>query len=326
MIRVGLVGAGRVAEVHAHALAQIPNMTIAGVQDVDLKRAESRAREWGVPHHKTLESLVTSPDVDALLVLTHVDSHLDVAERAIAAGKHVFIEKPVGREPDEIRRTATLAERQGVVAMPGHNYAYLPEFLRMKRLADAGDLGDLRALFITYVIEHPEELAKDYSGVIEEVMIHHAYLALLLLGPPRRVMAGATEQGWRDHAEEDQAWFTLDYGRASAHAFCTFGVDDYSNSPWSFVVKLLGTEGTATVDFRASVFRRALGTLPIAYAPYEESYKNELESFARAIAGDERLLSTMEDAAVAAGVIAAAQESRAEGRFVERRTSAGVRW
>ncbi|MEE3849685.1 Gfo/Idh/MocA family oxidoreductase [Gordonia sp. LSe1-13] len=326
MLTVGIIGAGRVADVHAHAISEIPDIDMTGVFDIDADRSQKRAVEWGVRHYDDVDELITSPDNQALLVLTHVDSHLEIANRAIAAGKHVFIEKPVGRNPADIRATADLAARHGVVAMPGHNYAYLPEFFRMKRLVDAGDLGELRALFINYVIKHPEEVAKDYSGVMEEVMIHHTYLSLALLGAPRRVIAGATENGWQHHTEEDQAWMTFDYGRASAHGFCTFGVDDYSSSPWSFVVKLLGTEGTATVDFRTAIFKRPLGTLNEAFVPYEESYRNELESFARAIEGREIPISSMEDAAVAAGVIASAQQARSEGRFVVREDTGGTRW
>lgn len=327
MVRVAMIGAGRVAEVHHDAIGQTDLVQLAGVYDVDDDVTKRRAADWGVRGYPDLAAVLADPDNDAVLVLTHVDSHLDVAARAIDAGKHVFIEKPVGRDPEVIRALADRARRAGLVAMPGHNYAHLPEFVRAKTLADAGHLGELRALFINYVIKHPEEIARDYSGVLEEVMIHHTYLALALLGAPERVVAGVTEPGWTEHREEDQAWLTFDYGRATAHAFATFAVDDLSNAPWSFVLKLLGTKGSAVVDFRTAVFERALGTLSVALVPYEESYRNELVAFADAIAGrPEPIVSTLADAATSAGLIEACRLSIEQAGFVRRVDGSRRRW
>jgi len=326
VLNIGMIGAGRVAEVHLPALHASPVLRLVGVHDSDAARMAARASEWDVTAYPEMQSMLESPEIDAVLVLTHVDSHLAIARAAVAEGKHVFVEKPVGREPDEILELERLASERGVVVMPGHNYAYLPEFARMKRLVEAGDLGRVRAIFVNYVIRHPEEVAKDYSGVIEEVMIHHLYLTLALLGAPLRVIAGTPTTGWERHEAEDQGWMTLDYGSATAHSFCTFAVEDMSNSPWTFLVKVLGTEGSAVVDFRSAIFARALGTLPYALVPYEESYGNELAAFAAAIEWDVPLLSTLGDAAAAAGLVEAAYLSRTTGAFVSREHAGRRLW
>lgn len=325
MLKLGLIGAGRVSEVHMQAINGLSSVEATAICDLDASRAAARAQAWNLEAFSTPEELLARAEVDAVLVLTHADSHVAIARQALEAGKHVLVEKPVGPDSGEIRVLDALARENGLVAMPGHNYAYLPEFERMQRLTRAGDLGEIRALFVTYVIKHPEEVARDYSGVLDEVMVHHAYLAASLLGEPDAVVAGAPATGWSSVDQEDQAWMTLAYGRATFHGFATFSVDDHSSSPWTFVVKILGTEGSAVVDFRSAVFQRPLGTLSAAYVPYEESYGNELRAFAEAIQGTGELLSTMEDAAVAAEIIRACQLSRNSGRYVFR-DEQGAQW
>jgi predicted dehydrogenase len=186
----------------------------------------------------------------------------------------------------------------------------------MKKLLLNGSLGKVRAVFVNYLIKHPEEVVKDYLGVLDEVMIHHTYLITALLGAPHRIIAGLSETGWIHHPVEDQAWMTFDYGQTTAHAFCSFAIDDISSSPWTFLIKVVGTEGTAVVDWRTSVFTRPLGTLPIAIVQYEESYANELRVFESAVKDKGQLISTLEDAALAADILRAAQLSAKSGAFV----------
>jgi len=314
LMRVAMIGAGQVAEVHAHALGSIQDIDFMGFYERSSAVRAKRIEEWGVLGFGTMDDLLAS-DADAVLILTHLDSHFDIAKQALMAGKHVFIEKPVAATAREVREIAEIARERKLVAMPGNNYAYNPEFARMQRLVRAGDLGEIRALSINYVIKHPESVIRDYTGVLESIMNHHAYLSVALLGTPRRVVGGAPETGWESHPHEDQGWMTLDYGKATAHLFCTQAVDDFSNTPWTFVVKVLGTEGTAVVDWRTSVFTRPLGTLPIAIVQYEESFANELLAFVAAVEQAEPLISSMEDAATAVEITSAAHRSMASGRW-----------
>jgi predicted dehydrogenase len=316
-MKVAFIGAGRVAEVHYLALKDIPEIQLVGIYDNNKEQSAKRAAEWSVNIFDSVSNLLADSQIDAILILTHVDSHIELAQACLQAGKHVFIEKPVSVNSTEIRGLIKLAKLNNRVIMPGHNYAYIPEFTRMKKLLSNGSLGTVRAVFVNYVIRHPENVVKDYAGVIDEVMIHHTYLITSLLGVPRQVVAGAAETAWKNHPVEDQGWMTFDYGIATAHAFCTFGVDDISNSPWTFLIKVIGTEGTAVVDWRSSVFLRPLGTLPIAIVQYEESYTNELLAFKLAIENGRPLTSTMEDAALAADILSAAQKSIKTGSFVK---------
>lgn len=299
-MKVGFVGAGMVAELHHQAIIKRHALDLVGFVETDDELATVRSRDWQVDRYPDLDALLAA--VDAVLVLTPEATHHDVAVRCLAAGKHVLVEKPVGT-PEEIADLQSIADRPGLVCMPGHNYAYQPEFAELRSLINSGSLGRIRALWITYVIRHPEEVASHYAGVLEEVMIHHSYLALALLGKPERVHAGRMEPAWQQHRADDQAWMTWEYaGGLSAHLFATFAVDDPTSDPWTFQVKVLGDNGGGLYNWRNAVFSRPLGSLPYALPAYEASYEHEQAAFAAAVRG-EPLVSPLCDARTAALIL-----------------------
>jgi predicted dehydrogenase len=306
--RVAFVGAGMVAELHARAIQLGGHLQLAGIVDVDGRTAQRRSEQWSCPVYASYEDVLADEQVDAVLVLTHVDSHGDLAMRALTAGKHVLVEKPVGSAAD-IDALTRHAQDVGRVCLPGHNYAYQPEFVQMRRLVRSGDLGRIRACWITYVIGHSEEVASQYGGVLDEVMVHHAYLAIALFGWPSTVSAGRSRPGWAHHPAEDQAWFA---------------VSDVTSTPWTFVVKVLGTRGGVTYNWQDAAFARPLGTLAFALPAYEDSYVHEHAAFAAAIHGrSDAVVSTLDHALQAERLLAAAQQSADAGVRVDLTASRG---
>jgi predicted dehydrogenase len=294
------VGAGMVSELHREAIVNSGHLRLVGVLDANQETAWRRAADWNCRAYEDLNTALADPEITAVLVLSPPESHAQIATRCIEAGCHVLVEKPVASRADidELQRAA--GER-GVVCMPGHNYAYQPEFGSLLKLVRGGTLGRIRAAWITYVIRHPESVARSYGGVLEEVMIHHTYLALGLFGTPSSIHAGRMEPAWEQLDVEDQAWMTWQYPKGlSVHHFASFAVDDNTSSPWMFMVKVLGDNGSAAYNWHDALFQRPLGSLPFAVPAYEDSYIHEQEAFARAIRGDlGAIRSSLADAAEA---------------------------
>ena len=97
---------------------------------------------------------------------------------------------------------------------------------------------------------------------------------------------------------------------ATGLLFATLGVSDESADPWTFVVKALGTEGSASATWRTGVWKSAIGSMATAYAPYEEAYELQLDAFCRAVRGDPSLIqSTLEDAVAAEQFLSAAERA-----------------
>jgi predicted dehydrogenase len=326
-MKLGLVGCGRVAELHGLAIEQSPRLELGGVFDINQELAQQRSKEWGTTHFPTLDAMLNDESVESVLILTHEDTHIEIARKSLSHGKHIYIEKPVSSHPEEVLLIEREAQSLGLVAMPGHNYAYSPEFSRLHRLVRNGDLGTIRSLHINYVIPMSEDVAQDYGGVLAEVMIHHIYMALCILGSPDALVAGIAKTAWKVHPAEDQAWMTLEYEYgASAHLFCSFATDDYSADPWTFMAKVLGTDGSASLTWRSSFFTRPLGTLTYALPLYEESFGCALEAFESAIRKGVSPISTLSDAACASRLIDLGYRSAIEKRFVMRRETEGGLW
>src|SRR4029450_57233 len=87
------------------------------------------------------------PQVEAVVVATPVVTHYDLARRALLAGKHVFVEKPMAVQASEAEELVAIAEEQGRVLMPGHLLLYHPGVAKLKGLVDAGELGDVLYLY-----------------------------------------------------------------------------------------------------------------------------------------------------------------------------------
>ncbi len=317
-VGVAFIGAGMVAELHYRACRAGGHLNLIGIVEPRDDLADRRTNMWECARFPSIDAALADSRVDALLVLSPVETHASAALASIAADKPVLVEKPVATigELDELNKAA---EATGTLCMPGHNYAYQPEFTQLRRLVAGGDLGRIRAAWITYLIRHPEDVARHYGGVLGDVMIHHTYLGLAMLGAPVRVHAGRAEPGWAVHTAEDQAWMTWEYPSGlTLTCFASFAVDDDTSQPWTFVVKALGDEGGAAYNWRDAIFRLPLGSLPFGIAGYEDSYIHEQAAFARACRGDQSaIVSPLSDALTAARIVAAAQQAADQHAAVE---------
>lgn len=327
MLNIAFAGVGMAAELHRLAISTVPNMVLWGIYDIDDARRKQRAAEWGVKTYTSFNDLLHDEQVDAVYILTPAETHVSLALQCLEANKAVFVEKPVSHSPQEIDMLVAASKKSGRLVMPGHNYVYSPEFKRIVRLLHNGDLGTIRAMWINYVIKHSEEVASVYGGILEEVMVHHTYMMLALHGKPAYIQAGVAKPAWVNHTAEDQAWMIWEYENGTtAHLFASFAINDESADPWTFVVKVLGTQGSSSLTWRSSIFNRALGSLSFALPVYEETYEQEALVFQNAILHNAPLISTLEDAATSARIINAAYHAAEQRAAVPRSVESKDQW
>ena len=243
-IGVAFVGTGSVAELHEQAVRAIRGARLVGVCGGEPQETERRAKQWNVQGYAGYEQMLEDPRVDAVFVLTPLELHFEHASSAMRMGKHVIIEKPVAPAPAQVRELQRIAGGQGVHCLPGHNYIYAPELRRCKTLIDRGDLGTICGLWVHFAIFHPEELTRNWPGALRQVGTHFYYLLLYLLGKPRRLYATKSRLHYKQIEQEDQFMMQLEMpGGAMGSLFCTFACDDQTADPWTFLVKVLGTNG-----------------------------------------------------------------------------------
>jgi predicted dehydrogenase len=318
VIGVGFIGAGDVSVLHARAVHKCPGAQLLGLWNRSAERAYQRAQEFGCRVYSTPEELVQDPAIDAVFVLTNLETHLHYTELALQAGKHVLVEKPVGVTIEEITRMRDLARSRHLVCMPGHNYIYEASMHRTRELVTSGDLGRLVSCYVLYNIHHPEEVARRYPGVVRQILTHHAYILLYLVGRPVEVSAMKAVLHYQHYTEEDLAMVQMRLENGALAHFCaSFAADDHSGDPWTVLVKVIGTGGSTRYSYRDHVEIKPGLVHSQTYTAYQASITNEVRHFlVNCLRQGEAPLSTLDDAITAQRLIAAVEESIRTGRHV----------
>jgi myo-inositol 2-dehydrogenase/D-chiro-inositol 1-dehydrogenase len=183
MLRIAVLGAGRIGRIHAGNAAASPQASLVGVADVDDAAAGALAEAHGA-RAASAEALIAARDVDAVLICTPTDTHADLIEAATAAGKAVFCEKPVDLSSERIRACLKAVEASGRPLMIGFNRRFDPNFAEAKRRIDAGAVGAVE--MVTILSRDPSPPPISYvarsGGLFRDMMIHDLDMARFLLG------------------------------------------------------------------------------------------------------------------------------------------------
>ena len=206
-IGVGVVGMGWMGMVHSRAYLQVADRFYdTGIQAkliVCADDVESRAKEgqerFGFQRITThWQDVIADPDVQVVNITTPNYLHREVAAAAVAAGKHVFCEKPVGKSPQETAQIERLARQAGVLTWVGYNYRWVPLVEYARQLICEGKLGRLthfRGRFLAGYASNPQgvlswRFQQELSGlgVLGDLMSHVVDMGLMLAGPIQRVV------------------------------------------------------------------------------------------------------------------------------------------
>lgn len=318
-IRVGFIGTGRVSENYFRGISRCPSVRLIAISDANEEVGMTKARKWGVAFYKNPEEVFEREDIDAVFVLTPVDTHYYYTKGAILSGKHVLVEKPVSLNPGEIKELEFLAAEKGVVCMPGHSYLYLPELSRIVQAIKEGILGRPIFMFMSELYRMPLDLAKLYPhGPLVEILWHSLYLLLAFLGIPRRVVSFGS--CLRKELEVlDHIVVSVEFNSgALAQILVSWVSEDETNDPFTFKLKVLGTDGGVDFSRKNLVSGIDKGSPPWRYPLYEEMFEKEISWFLdRCIRGGEAPLSSIKDAFHVALLLGAIRESIVSGKIVE---------
>lgn len=134
-LRAGLIGCGGNGGGHAKSVRDIKGMRIAAYCDVMGEKAQKCCEEYGGDYHTTeAERLFSDPDLDAVYICTHHDTHADLCVRAARAGKHIFVEKPLALAVEECVEVCRAVEGSGVKLFTAFKMRYYDMVLKAKEL------------------------------------------------------------------------------------------------------------------------------------------------------------------------------------------------
>lgn len=143
-IRVGIIGAGAIAQDHCKNVSRYPGAELAAIADLSAARRNEIKKTYGMQRaYATWEELIADREIDAVTIALPNALHAPASLAAIKAGKHVLLDKPFAMNLAEARKVATAAKRRKVVMMLGMNQRYGTDSQTLHALAARGDLGEI---------------------------------------------------------------------------------------------------------------------------------------------------------------------------------------
>lgn len=323
MLKVGLLGAGRIAGVHATAISSHPGSTLVAVSDINADAAGKLAAQYGAEARAT-DAIINDPAIDAVLIATSTDTHSDLIERATGAGKAVLCEKPVDLSLDRARACQKTAAATGKPVMIGFNRRFDPNFGALKAAADKGEIGKAELLSITSFDPAPPPLAyvKVSGGLFRDMMIHDFDMANFIMGaaPVSVFAAGSSivDPGIGAAGDVDTAIVTLTYadGRVAVIKNSRRAVYGYDQR-----VELLGSEGLLQAQnmlentIVKSTAQGVTGAKPTYFflERYMPAYAAEWGAFVAAVTSGAAVPVSLEDGVAALAMAEAATRSARTG-------------
>ena len=207
-IGVGVIGMGWMGTVHSRAYRNITErfrgVGISVVMVICADEVKARADD-GQKHFGFLRSttdwrdVTADPDVDVVVIAASNNSHLEIVQQAAAAGKHIFCEKPVGRNPEETIASQKAASQAKILTAVGYNYRWAPVIRYAQQLIRDGKLGEIthyRSRFLVDYGSNPDgvlswRFQQELSGwgTLGDLMSHVIDMAHMLVGPIERVVS-----------------------------------------------------------------------------------------------------------------------------------------
>jgi myo-inositol 2-dehydrogenase/D-chiro-inositol 1-dehydrogenase len=326
MIRIALLGAGRIGRLHGGNVAANSRATLVAVADALPDAARSLAAATGA-RVASIDEIIADKDIDAVLIGTPTDTHSDLIERAVRAGKAVFCEKPVDLSSDRIRACLAVVKESGRPLMIGFNRRFDPNFAAVLRRIQAGEIGAVE--IVSIISKDPSPPPAEYvvrsGGLFRDMMIHDLDMARFLLGEePVEVFAmgsSLVDKAIGEAGDVDTAAVLLKtasgkIAQISNSRRATFGYDQRIEVHGAKGMIRAGNVHETTVEFATAAGFRADPVQNFFLERYAAAYRDELNAFIDAVTNGTAPSPSGEDGLKAQILADAATESAQTGKPV----------
>lgn len=323
-VRWLLVGAGAIAGKRvASAIAETGNCELVGVCDVAEESARELAGEYGAPGvFSDVDEAIARSDFDAVYVATPVFLHVPIAIKALEAGKHVLVEKPLGISAEDAGRLVEVAGRYDRLKVGCAYYRrFYPAFAQAKEMLDKGEFGDIVLVRMHYyswgamagdnwrVIK-----GKSGGGPLSDMGSHMFDVMIGLLGMPETVYA-KVQNHVHSYEVEDSAAIVMRMPD-SADVVASF---HWNSKTWTHEFEIVGTEAKVRwhpYDSGKVVKTIGRDTQELDLANAENVHQPVVADFVEAVLGDGKVMVTPAEALKTNVVLDAVYESAAKGKEI----------
>jgi predicted dehydrogenase len=252
-LKVAVVGAGFMGRQHLAALRRHPLVELAAVADVREDVARSAAGEYGAEAFADVDSLLAGTDAAAVVIATSDERHVEPALAALAAGRHVLLEKPIATTLADADRIIAAAETAPGRLLIGHTVRFDPAYAHLKHRSDAGQFGELLAVYARR-LNHCglQEILGGRVSVLSFLGVHDFDYLLWLTG--RRAERVYTESVAKLHRSagldiEDHTFTTIRFeGGAIGCVEAGWVLPDNHPRRGDFKLEIIGDRGMGQFD------------------------------------------------------------------------------
>jgi myo-inositol 2-dehydrogenase/D-chiro-inositol 1-dehydrogenase len=328
LLRIGLIGTGRIGQVHAANIAASPDAELVWIADPFIEGARGVAERFGGRATADADEIFAADDVDAVLIASPTPTHVDLIEKAIDRGIPVLCEKPIDLDIARVDALRPKVAAAGVPVALGFNRRFDPAFAEVRARVAAGEIGPLEQL--TIISRDPAAPPADYvavsGGIFRDMTIHDFDMARFFVPDIVEVTARGARQFSAEIAaagDYDAVVVTL---RGAGGELVTITNSRHSAYGYDQRLEAFGDEGMLQVGNVGETIVRSFGAGEVeAQAPYHsffleryaDAYRLELAAFVDAIRGGELRNPGFEDGRAALLLADAAARSAAEGVSVQ---------
>ena len=324
-MKVALFGAGRIGKVHAASIKMDPRSRLVAVTDVIGAAADSLAAEHGVAA-RSPDAILADPSIDAILIASSTNTHADLIEAGVKAGKAIFCEKPIDLSLARALEIRQIAAGHNKPMMMGFNRRFDPNFAALKAALAGGEIGKGELLAVTSYDPAPPPVSyiKVSGGLYRDMMIHDFDMCAFLFGMPETVMAHGSnlvdpEIGAAGDIDTAVVVLTYADGRLAT-------IRNSRRAPYGYDqrVEVLGSDGTLSAENEIettlvkSTTAGVVSAKPVYFflERYMRAYAVEWSAFVDAVVDGAPVPATIQDGVNALALAEAANRSLAESRPV----------
>ncbi|TDF96175.1 Gfo/Idh/MocA family protein [Paenibacillus piri] len=347
-VKVGVIGAGSISNVHLTAYAANPDVELVAVCDLNAERAGNKAEQYGAAKTYTdYRELLADPEIEAVSVCTWNNTHADISIAALEAGKHVLCEKPLCKTVAEAERVREAVRRTGKLLQIGYVRRFGQNVQTLRKFIDAGELGEIYYAKASCLrrLGNPggwfADSERSGGGPLIDLGVHVIDLCWYMMGKPKvKSVSGNTYRKLSNRAHIEN----LSFYKAADYNAELNDVEDLANALIRFEngaslfvdvsftlhakkdelsVKIYGENGGAEIEPELHIItekhQTILNVTPQIDQPtfnFQAGFDAEIAHFVQCCQGKAEVLSPVEDGVEMLKILCGIYESAAEGKEI----------
>jgi predicted dehydrogenase len=329
-LKIAVAGLGGITQVmHLPILEKNKDVEIVAICDKEFTKVKNlqRKKNFSKGYKDIGEMLSENPDIDAVIIATRTDDHVDSAIKCLEAGKHVFVEKPIALNASEAKKIVAAAEKNKKLLMVGMNNRFRPDSILQRNFVKGKELGEIFYVKTGWLKQQSSdqkwftEMEKAGGGVFMDNGIVMLDLGMWMLGFPEVKSVSAVNYKHNTKTVEDSNFTFVKFKNG---ACLTIEVSwSFLRTGEFFYCNVFGTNGSATINplriskmINKQVFDITPKNIKVLSGNYRNSFENELKYFTGAINGTHELVSTGKEALAVMEVLDAIYKSAQAGKEI----------